>query len=369
MRIGLDTLTKFLNLGSRKHLSSPRNAYLPNIFAHRNPRMAARSAKLRAARSAGQIHSTAARGSNPRTARHRHKKKTHPAKPLRRCNTAVVPPPATYPYPPGAYILEPSFVVPGFPDVDHRHIPPLVAQKLFMDALFAGRQTLLRAAEERDAEAEEARQCAAEEAEAEFARLMELDSRKADEAHRKAVEEEYVRLLEEDRRKAEEEHRRAVEEEERRRAEQERAEARERERRERSHRQDSTITGARPRLEDLLLDYEAKWAVLRGNDAPEELFQFCDFPWPVFQNVQTVGDVTQERVWAFVSHPLHEQVQRHGEGKGKTVRSEMLRRWHPDKFEGRVLHKVVEHDREAVRATAGHVARFLTSFYCSAEML
>jgi hypothetical protein len=77
-----------------------------------------------------------------------------------------------------------------------------------MDALFAGRQALLRAAEERDAEAEEeeARLRAEEKAAAVFARLMELDSRKADEA-------EYVRLLEEDRWKAEEEHRRAVEEE------------------------------------------------------------------------------------------------------------------------------------------------------------
>jgi hypothetical protein len=250
--------------------------------------------------------------------------------------------------------------VPDFPDVDHRYIPPLVVQKLFMDALFSGRQALLRAAEERDAAAEEARQHAEEEEAAEYARLMELDSRKADEAHRKAVEEEYVRLLEEDRRKAEEEHRRAVEEE-RRRTEQEQAEARERERRERRHRQDSTITGVRPSLEDLLLDYEAKWAVLRGNDAPEELFQFCNFPWPVFEDVRAVEDVTQERVWAFVSHPLHERVQRHGEGKAKAVRSEMLR-WHPDKFEGRVLHKVIENDREGVRATAGHVARVLTSF-------
>ena len=50
-----------------------------------------------------------------------------------------LPPPATYPHPPGSYILEPSLAMPGFPDVDHRHIHPLVAQKLFLDAFFSRR--------------------------------------------------------------------------------------------------------------------------------------------------------------------------------------------------------------------------------------
>ena len=36
-------------------------------------------------------------------------------------------------------------------------------------------------------------------------------------------------------------------------------------------------------------------------------------------------------------------------------------RWHPDKFEGKVLGKVVEGDREAVREAAGRVARILTT--------
>ena len=54
MRRGLNTLTKFLNqFGSRKLISSLRSTYLPNIFARRDPRMVARSAKLRAAKSAG----------------------------------------------------------------------------------------------------------------------------------------------------------------------------------------------------------------------------------------------------------------------------------------------------------------------------
>jgi hypothetical protein len=35
-------------------------------------------------------------------------------------------------------------------------------------------------------------------------------------------------------------------------------------------------------------------------------------------------------------------------------------RWHPDKFEGTVLGKVTEGEREAVREAAGRIARILT---------
>jgi hypothetical protein len=50
---------------------------------------------------------------------------------------------------PGAYIREPSFAAPGFSDIDDRHILELVAQKIFLDALYAGRWALLRGGEKR----------------------------------------------------------------------------------------------------------------------------------------------------------------------------------------------------------------------------
>jgi hypothetical protein len=92
-----------------------------------------------------------------------------------------------------------------------------------------------------------------------------------------------------------------------------------------------------------------------------EYIGFYDIPWPSFENVWGVGDITEERVLAFVCHPLHEHIQGHGGGQAKSVRSEILR-WHPDKFDGKVLGKVVEGDREAVREGAGRVARILTTF-------
>ena len=75
-----------------------------------------------------------------------------------------------------------------------------------------------------------------------------------------------------------------------------------------------------------------------------------------FEDVRRVDDVTWDRILTFV---LHERAQ--GEGQAKAVRSEMLR-WHPNKFNGKVLAKIIKEDREAVRETAGHVARILTTF-------
>jgi hypothetical protein len=275
-------------------------------------------------------------------------------------------------------VLEPSFVVPGFPEEDDRHLPPLVTQKLFFDALYAGRQALLRAEDERNEEAEEARWREEEEyarqveqdlkkaraEEAEYARMLEEDLKKAEAARRRAEIEDFARLLEEDMRKAQEAHRRAVEQEEkRRRAEQEsmERERRECERRERERREREDFEALQSNLAKRLRVYEEKWAALRSNIVWMERLGFCDIPWPLFENIQGVEDITEERVLAFVCHPLHEHVQGPGEGQAKSLRSEMLR-WHPDKFEGKVLDKVVEGDREAVREAAGYVARILTKF-------
>lgn len=364
MRFSLNTLTTFLNhFGGRKALSSSRDSHLPNIFARRNPRLVARSARLRAAKSAGRIRSkhrpaaTSGNANRPSITGTAHgakpqyrRAKTRRLKPLRRCNTVLVPQPPTHPQLPGAYVLEPSFVVPGYPELDDRHLPPFVVQKLFFDALYEGRQALLRAEEERWEVAEMARL----QAEQEYARLLEQDLKKAQAAHRRAEEAEYARLLEEDRKKAEAAHRKAefarLLEEDQRKAQEAHRRAVEQEERERQRRAEQERSVEND-LANRLRVYEEKWAALRSNVVGMEQLGFCDIPWPLFENVRGVGDITAERVVAFVCHPLHEQA--------KSLRSEMLR-WHPDKFEGKVLDKVVEGDREAVREAAGHVARILT---------
>jgi hypothetical protein len=113
MPFGLNTLMNCF--GSRKVLSSSNSTHLPN--AHRNPRAARRprSARLHAAKSAARVHNRrstanatpnsgkctssagtgAARGANQRGTKYR-RAKVRPLtarKPLRRCNTVLVPQP------------------------------------------------------------------------------------------------------------------------------------------------------------------------------------------------------------------------------------------------------------------------------------
>lgn len=313
---------------------------------------------------------------------------------LRRCNDVVRPPPRTLPQLPGAYVLEPSFVVPDVPETDDPHLFALVQDQLFFEALYAGRQVLLRAAHERREKAEarkraedaeyvrlleqdmhKAREADRQAKDAEYARQLEEDKKKARAAQRKAEEEEFARLLEEDRRKAQEAHRRAeareaerrererLEEDWRRRAEQEESMARARREQERRDReylyQKAMAETAQSHLVERLRVYEETWAMLRSNVAGIEPLGFCDIPWPVFSNVRRGSDLTEERVREFVCHPLQEYVRSLGGGQAKSIRSEMLR-WHPDKFEGKVLNRVVKADREAVKEAAGHVTRILT---------
>jgi hypothetical protein len=421
MRLGLTALTTVLNcFGGRKVPSRPDRTRLHNIFAPRKPRLArSRSTRLHAAESAARLHkhrsiANAAGNNTNQPSSPAGTGPTHGAKqrgtecrrakmrpltgkkPLRRCNTVIVPQPPTYPQPPGAFVLEPSFIVPGFPELDYRHLPPVVELKLFFDALHEGRQVILRAEEERKAreEAEYARllkqdsnnaQAAHRRAvEAEHARLFEENQRKAEAARRKAEHEAFARLFQENMRKAQEaQRRRAMEQEERRRQaerefierkrreeerrererrEEERREKerREEERREKERREEERrqLEAAQSSLIARLRVYEETWATLR---ARKETLGFYDIPWPSFENVSGVEDITKERVLAFVCHPLHERIQGHGGGLAKSLRLEKLR-WHSDKFEPNVLVKVAECDREAVREAATHVARILIAF-------
>ena len=369
----------------------------------------------------------------------------------------IVPALPTPPKPkiPGAYVAaeSSSSAAPSFlDDLDNADddARPLARQKIFYDALFGGRQVLLRAADSRhvrklraerarlarerraveawaetEREWERRRRQAEEEENAEFARLLGEDLRKAQAAHRRAYEEEeFARLLEVDLRKAREAHRRAheeeefarllevdlrrareahwravaeeaarreEEEEERRRAEAEEAARREEEslrraeelrrvteRQEREHLEEerrrweqeellrlqaqaAVAASARPQQEAAALHvYEAKWVALlrpEGEVVPPRTLGFGDVPWPLFGAVESVQDITWQRVREFVFHPQRGFVQ--GTYQAKSIRLEMLR-WHPDKFEWKVLDKIIEGDREAVKEAAGHVARILT---------
>jgi hypothetical protein len=400
MRLSLSILTAFLrSFSSRRPQSRFRNTHLPNIFERRDSHIAARSAKLRAARSIGRIRNqlasnaplpsttTAGVDVGPAGQRaHNHvpcnegrttRRQRQHAQPLRRYSHIIVSAHPTHPNPklPGAYTSTESsslstslpFKSSSSPDSnDDEHLRHLARQKIFYDALYEGRQVLLRAAQSphvlrlkserarllRERKEAERRRRRAEDAE--FARLLEEDLRKAQAAHWKAQqEEEFARLLEEDMRRAEEAHRRALAEEAARKEEEER-------RRREQEEELARLEAARVlQLQiNALRDYEDKWTVLRSEGlVPQQVLGFGDVPWPVFGTVESMEDITLQRIGEFMFHAQRDSV--HAAPQVKSIRQELLR-WHPDKFRWQVLDKVRQGDRKMVGEAVETVARILT---------
>lgn len=396
MRLGLNILTTFLHsLKPRKLLSSSRNTYLPNVFVRHNPRLAARAARLRATKSVGRIRTrpvsaapsiatSIADEPAPRSDTHHRRQRRHVRSLKRSTNAVAVPTQVpSYPQPPGAYACAAPVPNDARATTSHDAGPaPLVAQKIFFEALFKQRAVLLRAADERRAAAEAAVRRRAEE-DAEYLRLLAEDQRKAHEAQRRAEAEEAARRAEEERRLQEEveaqerRRRREREAEERRRRHAAREERRERARREEEERREqerrareqetlrrrmAAEAALARRMGEWHRYYEDKWTVLRA-DVRVRPLGFSDVPWPLFGTATSAADITPVQVLEFLCHPQRESVQ--SAGLAKVIRSEMLR-WHPDKFNGKVLNLVMESDREAVKEAAGEVARILVQL--TAEM-
>jgi hypothetical protein len=87
--------------------------------------------------------------------------------------------------------------------------------------------------------------------------------------------------------------------------------------------------------------------------------QWADFPWPVlsFSGPTKKEDLTSEAVADYVFAPLRLH---HDRAMSKERLREIIRRWHPDRFEVKYLARVADlHEREMVRDGAGMVVRFL----------
>ncbi|KAI0035459.1 hypothetical protein K488DRAFT_83036 [Vararia minispora EC-137] len=153
---------------------------------------------------------------------------------------------------------------------------------------------------------------------------------------------------------AERKNARAHEEEERRRAAREAAEAEARRmlrakdearalrRRERRQRRAAAARAS----------YEARWRALVQGEGP---VRFADVPWPVF-DADADGEPTPESVGAFL---------RADDGRARDRLRQALLRFHPDKFDGRLMPRVVPDDRDAVRQAVAAVARALAVLIAS----
>jgi len=107
--------------------------------------------------------------------------------------------------------------------------------------------------------------------------------------------------------------------------------------------------------ESLVILHDQQWDWI--NSRPH--LQWADFPWPVlsFSNGTKKEDLTLEGVADYVFAPLRLH---HDRAMSKERLKEIIRRWHPDRFEVKYLTRVVNlHEREMVREGAGMVVRFL----------
>lgn len=81
------------------------------------------------------------------------------------------------------------------------------------------------------------------------------------------------------------------------------------------------------------------------------------FPWPMLSKPTCAEDITEAAVSKYVQSPYYPE--RDPTKTEKDHVREYIRRWHPDRFETKMLPKVVEGDKEKVKAGAGEVARAL----------
>jgi hypothetical protein len=110
--------------------------------------------------------------------------------------------------------------------------------------------------------------------------------------------------------------------------------------------------------------YERHWVGLLGSKSKSAGLGFGDIPWPVQVQgeLSNISQITPEAVSSFLFLPGNEGHDEAGRGR---ARKEELRgtilRFHPDKFEGRVIPRIKDEERAAVREGANAVTRAVTA--------
>lgn len=162
------------------------------------------------------------------------------------------------------------------------------------------------------------------------------------------------------------------EEQERKKAERAARKARERairhetkhlEREEEENRRRRRRSRERRRAADARELYEARWKKLLGSSAGlDRSLRFADIPWPTMPSelsggrtrALTLDDLTAEAISGFL---LNQDESEAGKKERKDKLRETMLRFHPDKFEGRILRSVVQDERDKVMEAVGIIVR------------
>ena len=126
---------------------------------------------------------------------------------------------------------------------------------------------------------------------------------------------------------------------------------REQERMENERQTKSAKVLSREDLIRLYENHENKWKQLKDSDN----LGWNSFAWPAFKRPSEPEEMTTSVISAYVHSQYAPGVNKSHKDRIK----DQLKRWHPDKFETRILPRVVEEEREKVKAGAGLVVRGL----------
>ena len=137
----------------------------------------------------------------------------------------------------------------------------------------------------------------------------------------------------------------------------------------------------RNRWDEAREGYDRKWKVLLSGEMNGDDLRFADVPWPLVnmhtrvhknkeRRTTTMEDLTEENISAFLlSRSPGSGEQERGETEKKERRErlrETMLRFHPDKFEGRLMGRVREEERANVREGVGQVVRVLNNLMATA---
>lgn len=126
------------------------------------------------------------------------------------------------------------------------------------------------------------------------------------------------------------------------------------------HQRERTILGQQNRLVQYAWEtYEARWKAMQDGQFPPpgQYLSLSDIPWPVVGSIRLVNELEDGRFEGFLLAPGVDGVV-NAKVLKQRARDAMLR-FHPDRFEGRWMHQILESDRAAVKEGVGRVIRFL----------
>ncbi|KAJ3481641.1 hypothetical protein NLI96_g7524 [Meripilus lineatus] len=113
--------------------------------------------------------------------------------------------------------------------------------------------------------------------------------------------------------------------------------------------------------------YEINWKVLlEASEGPLVSLSFDDIPWPSFDHTSSTRTLdaeflTAESVSTFLLFPPSLKGDQEATKSRKEILRETLLRFHPDKFEARVLKRVQGVDHDRVKDAAGKVVRIVNA--------